>query len=119
MTTTVTTLDLACTNAVRTLAIDMIQKANSGHPGLPLGAAPMASVLWRKAMKFDAADPVYATIGNGANDTFDQIVVIREQDAGVTNANTELLATAFVPSTTTNGGNITLIINVEGLLQLT
>lgn len=57
MTTSVTTLDLTCTNAVRTLAIDMIQKANSGHPGLPLGAAPMASVLWRKAMKFDAADP--------------------------------------------------------------
>jgi transketolase len=57
MTTTVTTPDLACTNAIRTLAIDMIQKANSGHPGLPLGAAPMAQVLWRKIMKFDAADP--------------------------------------------------------------
>ncbi len=59
MTTNVTTPDLACTNAIRTLAIDMIQKANSGHPGLPLGAAPMAQVLWRKVLKFDASDPAW------------------------------------------------------------
>ena len=38
-------------NAIRTLSIDMIEKANSGHPGLPMGAAPMAYVLWTDFMK--------------------------------------------------------------------
>ena len=43
-------------NAVRALAMDAVQKANSGHPGLPLGAADIATVLWTKVLKFDAAD---------------------------------------------------------------
>ena len=43
-------------NAIRMLAIDAIQKANSGHPGLPLGAAPMAYALWAHHLKFNAAD---------------------------------------------------------------
>jgi transketolase len=42
---------------IRTLAIDGVQKANSGHPGMPLGAAPMAHVLWTRHLKFDAAHP--------------------------------------------------------------
>ncbi|PXW86084.1 transketolase-like protein, partial [Streptohalobacillus salinus] len=37
-------------NAIRTLSIDAIQKANSGHPGLPMGAAPMAYTLWTEFM---------------------------------------------------------------------
>jgi transketolase len=44
-------------NAIRMLAIDAVQKANSGHPGLPLGAAAMAYVLWSRHLKFNAADP--------------------------------------------------------------
>jgi transketolase len=50
-------LDLLCVNTVRTLAIDTIQKAKSGHPGLPLGAAPMACTLWMRHLKHDPADP--------------------------------------------------------------
>jgi transketolase len=50
-------LDQLCINTIRTLSIDAIQKANSGHPGLPLGAAPMAYVLWTRHMKHDPADP--------------------------------------------------------------
>ncbi|MDF1798240.1 MAG: transketolase [Planctomycetota bacterium] len=54
-----TATETAAANALRSLAIDMIERANSGHPGLPLGAAPMASVLWRHVLKFDAADPTW------------------------------------------------------------
>jgi transketolase len=50
-------LDLLCINTLRTLAIDTVQKANSGHPGLPLGAAPMAYVLWDKYLKHNPHDP--------------------------------------------------------------
>lgn len=50
-------LDELCTNTIRFLAVDMIQKANSGHPGLPLGAAPMAYVLWTRFLKFNPRDP--------------------------------------------------------------
>ncbi len=44
-------------DTIRTLAIDAVQKAESGHPGLPLGAAPMAYVLWQKFLKHDPQDP--------------------------------------------------------------
>jgi transketolase len=44
-------------NAIRALAMDAIQKANSGHPGAPMGMADMATVLFTKFLKFDAADP--------------------------------------------------------------
>ncbi len=54
-TTPLTHADLA--NAVRALAIDSVERANSGHPGLPLGAADMATVLFTKFLKYDAADP--------------------------------------------------------------
>ncbi len=44
-------------DAIRFLAIDAVQKANSGHPGLPLGAAAMAYTLWTRHLKFDPTDP--------------------------------------------------------------
>ncbi|MGF2141282.1 transketolase [Vagococcus fluvialis] len=44
-------IDQLGVNAIRTLSLDMIQKANSGHPGLPMGAAPMAYTLWTKHLK--------------------------------------------------------------------
>ena len=44
-------------NAIRFLSIDAVEKAKSGHPGLPMGAADVATVLFRDALKFDAADP--------------------------------------------------------------
>ena len=44
-------------NAIRFLAVDAVEKANSGHPGLPMGAADVATVLFRDVLKFDAADP--------------------------------------------------------------
>lgn len=50
MTTTVNSVEQLSINAIRTLSIDAIQKANSGHPGLPMGAAPMTYTLWTEVM---------------------------------------------------------------------
>lgn len=47
-------------NAIRTLSIDAIEKANSGHPGLPLGAAPMAYVLWHNHLRHNPRNPAWA-----------------------------------------------------------
>jgi transketolase len=56
--TNVTTeLDQLCINTIRALAIDAVQKAESGHPGLPLGAAPMAYVLWTRFMRYNPKNP--------------------------------------------------------------
>ena len=44
-------IDELAVNTVRTLSIEAVQKANSGHPGLPMGAAPMAYALWTKHLK--------------------------------------------------------------------
>ena len=51
MSTTVQPIDDLCINTIRTLSIDGVQKANSGHPGMPLGAAPMAYVLWTRHLR--------------------------------------------------------------------
>jgi len=56
---TVTTLDQQCINTLRFLSVDMVQKANSGHPGLPLGAAPMAYVLWTHWLKHNPHNPLW------------------------------------------------------------
>jgi len=50
-------VDELCINTIRTLAIDAVQRANSGHPGLPLGAAPMAYVLWQRHLRHNPRDP--------------------------------------------------------------
>jgi transketolase len=52
-------LDALAINTLRSLAIDAVEKANSGHPGMPLGAAPMAHVLWTRFLKFDPAAPAW------------------------------------------------------------
>ncbi len=52
-------LDTKSINALRVLSIDAIQKANSGHPGLPLGAAPMAYELWSRHMTHNPSDPTW------------------------------------------------------------
>ncbi len=50
-------LETQCVNAIRFLAIDAVEKAKSGHPGLPMGAAPMAFVLWDQFMRFNPKNP--------------------------------------------------------------
>ncbi|HKM63183.1 MAG TPA: transketolase [Acidisphaera sp.] len=52
-------IDLLCINTIRTLAMDAVQKANSGHPGTPMGLAPAAYTLWQEQLRFDPADPIW------------------------------------------------------------
>jgi transketolase len=50
-------LDTLCVNTIRFLSVDAVEKANSGHPGLPMGAAPMAYVLWTRHLRHNPAHP--------------------------------------------------------------
>ena len=47
-------------NAIRALAMDAVQKANSGHPGAPMGMADIAEVLWRQFMRYNPSNPGWA-----------------------------------------------------------
>jgi len=53
-------VDDLCINTVRMLSVDMVQEANSGHPGMPMGAAPMAYVLWTRFLKHNPRNPSWA-----------------------------------------------------------
>ncbi len=55
--TETTSVETLAINAIRTLSMDMVQKANSGHPGLPMGAAPMAYTLWQKHLRHNPRNP--------------------------------------------------------------
>ncbi len=55
--TTARSLDELCVNTIRTLSIDGVQKANSGHPGMPMGAAAMAYTLWTRHLRHNPANP--------------------------------------------------------------
>jgi transketolase len=52
-----TKLDQLCIDTIRTLAVDAVQKANSGHPGAPMALAPVAFTLWQQALRYDCDDP--------------------------------------------------------------
>ena len=52
-------LDSLCINTIRTLAIDAVQQANSGHPGAPMALAPVAYSLWQHFLRYDPADPIW------------------------------------------------------------
>ena len=52
-------LDQLSINTIRFLSVDAVEKANSGHPGLPMGAAPMAYVLWTRFLKHNPTNPAW------------------------------------------------------------
>ncbi len=52
-------LDLLCINTIRTLSIDAVQAANSGHPGTPMALAPLVYTIWNRVMRFDPQDPIW------------------------------------------------------------
>src|SRR4051812_2477445 len=53
-------IETLAVNTIRTLCMDAVQAANSGHPGSPMGMAPTAYVLWQRFLRFDPADPTWA-----------------------------------------------------------
>ena len=50
-------IDKLCADTIRTLSMDAVQKANSGHPGMPMGMADVAYVLWTKYLKHNPSNP--------------------------------------------------------------
>jgi transketolase len=56
---TETEIDQLCINTIRTLSIDAVQQANSGHPGTPMALAPLVYSIWNRVMKFDPQDPIW------------------------------------------------------------
>jgi transketolase len=52
-------IDELCVNTIRTLCIDAVQQANSGHPGTPMAMAPVVYTLWQDFLRFDPADPIW------------------------------------------------------------
>ncbi len=52
-------LDLLCVNTIRTLSMDAVQQANSGHPGAPMGLAPVAYTVWQNYLNYDPAAPLW------------------------------------------------------------
>ncbi len=53
------TLDQLCVNTIRTLSMDAVQQANSGHPGTPMAMAPVAYALWQHHLRFDPDHPIW------------------------------------------------------------
>ena len=51
--------DQLCINTIRTLSMDAVQQANSGHPGTPMALAPVAYTLWQRFLRFDPDDPIW------------------------------------------------------------
>ena len=65
-------IDELCINTIRFLSVDAVQQANSGHPGMPMGAAPMAYVLWTKFLRHSPRNPGWPDRDSGSLPQFQQ-----------------------------------------------
>src|SRR3984893_13570816 len=52
-------IDELCINTIRTLSMDAVQQANSGHPGTPMALAPLVYTIWQSFLRFDPDDPIW------------------------------------------------------------
>src|ERR1700681_1571385 len=52
-------MEMTCINTIRTLSMDAVQAANSGHPGTPMSMAPLAYCLWQEFLRYDPKDPLW------------------------------------------------------------
>ena len=75
-------LDRLCIDTIRTLSMDAVQAANSGHPGTPMALAPVAYCLWQRHLRFDPADPIWPDrdrfiLSNGHASPIEQLASLR------------------------------------------
>ena len=82
-----TDLDQLCINTIRTLSIDAVQQAKSGHPGTPMALAPLVYTIWNRVMRFDPQDPIWPNrdrfvLSNGHASMLLWSVLHLTQDAG-------------------------------------
>ena len=63
-------LDKRCIDTIRTLAIDAVEKANSGHAGTPMGLAPVVYTLWQRFLRYDPAEPLWPSRDRFGRTTF-------------------------------------------------
>ena len=78
-----TDIDTLCINTIRTLSLDAVQKANSGHPGLPLGMAPAAYVLWTRFMRHNPKNPKWFPSSLPGAPYNDKVALITIEPAGI------------------------------------
>src|SRR3984885_5877824 len=57
---TATPMEMTCINTIRTLSMDAVQAANSGHPGTPMAMAPLAYCLWQEFLRYDPKNPLWS-----------------------------------------------------------
>lgn len=110
--------DFADITASEIVALGYLARGDGTGAG-SLGSKTVTLQTGTDLAEFDAADHTYPSIGGGPDDTFTSIVVMRERATGPVDADTLLIAHVGVSSTTTNGGDITLVFNAAGLLQIT
>jgi hypothetical protein len=91
--------------------------SSSGYTTKGNALTTSAVAIVSGAASFDAADLTFSAIGNPTSGTFNQFLVIREPDSGVTDANTLVWAHATITSTTTNGGDITIQWATSGVMR--
>jgi transketolase len=90
-----TALDQLCINTIRTLSMDAVQQAKSGHPGTPMALAPLVYTIWNRVMRFDPRDPIWPNrdrfvLSNGhASMLFGSVLHLTETEA--VNADYEIL----------------------------
>jgi transketolase len=94
-------IDQLCINTIRTLSMDAVQQANSGHPGTPMSMAPVMYGLWQRHLKYDPADPIWLnrdrfvlSIGHASMLLYS---VLHLAGVRAVNANSEILRELAVP----------------------
>src|SRR3979490_1399864 len=94
-------MEMKCINTIRTLSMDAVQAANSGHPGTPMSMAPLAYCLWQEFLRYDPKDPLWPnrdrfvlSAGHASMLLYSVLHLAGVKDAG---KNYEILDTLSVP----------------------
>lgn len=111
-------LDIDAHDHFDDIVADEITATNYTSRGQEIGSKVSSQNDTDDRAEWDCADELFSSIGGAANDTFDQVVGLREPDSGASDANSELLSHHACAATLTNGGDITIAIDSTGLIHL-